>query len=213
MCDPWLLPIEFADDWVCPWPRPSTVLVGATLRVECDGTVDFSEWHALVDDGIQHRGSICRRWWALLKSELSDAFTIPLDSLIMVVCKYKKLSSFCSQVLWSTATQFEGNALRIPSSSSCQIRNTDLERLHGDQRSVDYQLSRYIESSQEAFVDAAYLSIATDKASVRGLQLCNSMMVTSANVAAILPPQVDRGTQATDQWAAARGSESLLMCR
>lgn len=61
--------------------------------------------------------------------------------------------------------------------------------LKGSHRAVDFGHAKYIEACSVHFRAPLFMSIPTDKAAVRGLQLTNAVAVLPSNIAMVMAPQ------------------------
>ena len=67
---------------------------------------------------------------------------------------------------------------------------TRLRCFRDNARAVDYQLARYIEAGKLGLGVPLFLSVATDKANVKGYSFMNTVAATPGNLAVLFPPQV-----------------------
>jgi hypothetical protein len=78
---------------------------------------------------------------------------------------------------------------------SWRLRAEPAEGACSDPRRVDRELWQYVMGCKQAMRSVSSVSIATDKASVRGLQLQNSIMALPSNMAMVMVPQVAAGAR------------------
>lgn len=86
-----------------------------------------------------------------------------------------------------------------------------MDAMWGSAKLIDYNLARYIEATKHTVGRAPlHVSLATDKAWVKGINLSNTVLVLPTNKAAVLPPQVvlwfNMGSRlASGMWRQDRG--------
>lgn len=188
----WNISVVFDDDWTKDPPRPTIVRDEPLVFPIVDGRLDISVWRELVDDCVLPRGHCIRKWWRLLDiGDTTQNDTIELGDFMQKCLRRDDLASIARQTLWAAASRLEEQLLGDGSANEIvSCGDSVVDSLRGSGKEVDLTLVKYVESMKLAIGRPQYLSLATDKASIKGLSLSNAVAVTSSNVAGLLPPQV-----------------------
>lgn len=184
--------IELSNDWSCLWPRPvGSGEIDLELVVSPRLEVDLEPWRDLLDAAEFPRGHPCRLWWReLFGGSDPPGDLVNLESLLVLAMRSKALVSLLSQVLWCIGSLFEEVVVGIRDCGGLvEQSNASIDSLKGNPKEVDLQLCRYMESCKLAVGYPLHMSLATDKASIKGCSLVNTVAVTGGNLAALLPPQ------------------------
>lgn len=188
----WKVRVAFDDEWQNKWPRPTfDSAMCVDLEVNANGELDVCAWREQVEAAVVDRGHPLRSWWQGISQAIPSSGIVPLENLLDQALRKKQLAPLARQLLWSVGLRLDAQVLADDAANeSLGWVAASQEGLRGRSREVDLQLARYLASSQNMFKAPAFLSLATDKASVKGLSLVNTVMVDSNNRAALLPPQV-----------------------
>ena len=117
-----------------------------------------------------------------------------LEDLILVCAKHKVLSPFLGQLAWGASLRIERNI------AACSLRKTTLgnvvfEWVEWHEALMDAQrrgkhLVVYVSNGRTAMSQSVVIGLCTDKASVGGLPLQNTVFLTPENVAVLACPTV-----------------------
>lgn len=177
--------------WECSWPRPQK---GDCLvfLVSTDGRMDVGAWRDEMDVGQVSPRNIKSKWWAFVDACVGEDDAMLLTDLFQHRADSQKLFlPFFGQILHALADRGE----RVLSASAQRDAPLGLLRAEAaptstsDPRHVDRDLMRHVVSCHQATAGARNISITTDKASVRGVPLQNSLVILPNNEAMVLVPQ------------------------
>lgn len=188
----WSLVLDLVDDhWRCTWPRPQPAAEQFVLHVDDEGGIDLNSWEHTILAANLAKGHPLRRWFHALNA--SAAIPMNVAELLERSCSSAACQGLFPQVLWQTACRVDSAveaSLGAGYGGPCVCSLTGADALWGSAKEVDYNLAKYLASCQTNFCKPQFMSLATDKASVRGLSLSNTVAVMPNNLAMIMAPQV-----------------------
>lgn len=193
---PLVLNIELVKIWLCRWPRPQPAdapRISATLSP--DGVLDFTQ---LQERGTRRgKDSVASAWWAELNARLHDRQPVsPQATDVMQRCAGSPtLTPLLAQLFWVLSERLEkvfgDQSKGIEKKATPQpmtLRWQD--RAAAFENNLDAHLAEYTLSAVQCASGCKYLTFATDKSSVNGLPLQNSVVVTSSGIGIVCVPQV-----------------------
>jgi hypothetical protein len=179
------------DEWQCRWPRPHVRTMPFELHVSPAGMVDVADWREAATSDELPRGHCVRSWWQLLNADVSSDMQLPLVTLLRRAGSKVAGNSLFRQVVWAIAIRLQEQVLAADPCAGileAWLRGPDVFR--DTSRAQDYQLARCIEAGKLGLGVPLFLSVATDKANVKGFSFMNTVAATPGNRAVIFPPQV-----------------------
>lgn len=194
----WHLEIRFAEPWENRNPRPEKLAPSIMCPVSTDGNIDLRPWRTLA---TQEPDSIAGGWFRRLAECVSNMTILPLLALVQVISSDKRLMSanFLGQVLWRIGVRLElvcmaGFSRGVTSSVLTMPRAGAIESLTKSRFSVqDAFCVKYLFNAQEMSRNRRTMSIATDKSTVHGLPLQDTILVYPDNMAVVCPPTATPG--------------------
>lgn len=185
------IPLYFYEGWVLRWPRPDGQPPSIRLDIAADGTFSFAGWAEALRALPPLQAQVGTSWLRALQLSLgasarfADTFTGTMGS--------KKFRALHAQLLWHC-----GLRLQALLQSSLQGRKTigfecvpwKMLDLLDQPYQLDKFLARYVDAAQRRWHGRIHYNLCTDKASVGGLSLQNTMVCTPDGVAVMAPPQV-----------------------
>lgn len=203
----WQIPIVWLFIWKNRWPEPSPHAPDVLLEVTSDGIVDLGPWVDCASRLPPRSSSLARRWFDITERFGRRCHLVTLLLAVGHADADKRTTGLFAQLVKQVAQRFETVAKHLAKGEPADMTASDLEvRFHdaADQiqtpRDVDVLLIRHVGSSKQILRAAPFLSMSMDKAWIRGLNLFNGVLVTSANVACCCPPQV--GLRPSDKLSA-----------
>lgn len=194
--EPWHLTIAITHQWACRWPRPTCGEQPDFLPVDGGVCVDLTLWRDKVESVVLPRGDPLRVWWKVIEAGAGTDNRMKLADLIVAASRAPACKPLLAQLIWCAAPQAQEVLLKGDPLAGVGGRLV----LHGasdfrpNPKAGDFQLARYIEAGASQIGQPLQLSLVSDKAQVKGLNLSNCIAVTSDSLAVIFPPQVAQST-------------------
>ena len=189
----WSIPVVMNYTWAPAWPRPDTHAPDLRLQVTPEGVVDLTEWRIAVAPLARHSHHPLRRWFCLVEGFGPTCHILDLLCAAGHAKSQARAGPLFSQLLQRVSGRAESLLQRVikmsESRPSLGAWFDDLESSLSTSRDVDIMLIRHVMSAQRAIGDDQHIGITTDKASVKGLSLMNSVIIRTNNDAAVCPPQ------------------------
>lgn len=187
---PWTCVIALDDEWQNPWPRPETSPAVCTFQVLQGGIMVEG---CLQPTGVdqEHMNPVATRWETALARECNGDMS--LMTVLRSTSGNPALRSLHRQLVWHLGRHVHQLVMRtlkgqvVPVVSASEVTIADMI---SNPDKLDVALVRYVASCRSATSGHTVLSLATDKSSVNGLQLQNSVIVLRNGSAIVTPPQV-----------------------
>lgn len=190
--------LDMIPKWSPSWPRPQgRSLLPVVARAGKDGMVDFSEWSRLLGAGRFPGAHPLRSWFRLLSKLCTGDLRVSLVDLMQALCNTSALIPLYSQFLREVSRRLYKSAndasQRPPQKGqrlTCGFQNGGVG---GSDAEKAYAMARYGEAAKFATEGFQCISVASDKASIRGLSLTKACFVMPTNTCVVLPPMVVLG--------------------
>jgi hypothetical protein len=186
--------------WSCVWPGAD--VCGQSdyqLTVTDSGMIDFGSWRACVESGDLPDGHAIKTWWRTLSKKVDDHNQLLLKRALAVAADSKVLKGFFGQLLWAVGMEWEkvlflmaktkDQAKELPPRCLMRFELQTPLAMMTSVTSLEKYLARHVKTSIKVSKGHRHVSIASDKAAVRGLNLTNSIMVLENGTAIVMPPQ------------------------
>lgn len=182
--------IDFNLDWKVRWPRPQIMKDPMRLHRSPGGHLDITEWRDIVEAAEIPRNDVKRKWYSCLRGLDVGSGSVSICELFLQQEFFSKdFSAFYGQLLCALGERGERVLTKSLSSKSDSwpLRASRVERSN-DARLVDQELSVYIDATKRATLGQQHISLAVDKAVVKGLSLQNGVLALPTNLAFFLTP-------------------------
>ena len=190
----WQLQFRVLDDWEAAWPLSEPHSADLIMSCGSNGLVDLTPWQTLVDQG----GHLVLVWWNALVaghcSAVSGKMCIPLLQLF-ARASTSNYVSFFRQLLWQLGRQIENVLILclsnkgVDDSMAINCKVPSLRDMFDNDKVLDHNLLRYVESRRDALADCRHLNMSHDKGNVSGLPLQLSA-VFCGNTGVVMLPMV-----------------------
>lgn len=115
---------------------------------------------------------------------------VPLKALLERTSQVSTCRSLFSQLCYGVAERLQKKLLEDKvDGDMVQASIFGSESVRSNPQSVDFFLARYMEAGAACVGQPMFLSMACDKATIKGLSLSNAVAVTPSNICVVLPPQ------------------------
>jgi hypothetical protein len=187
-----VLDIALLKEWKPCWPRPHSCPHSVTIKIGKTWIVDISAWAE--SNKVADKGSCGYIWLTALRLELGFDTEWHALELFIATMSIPSLRGLHAQLLWHLGWHFQSLCLNGFSKPKLKLHEMVVQRLdlEGSLRlpqQLDRQLVRYVVSGRQA-TDQQFLSCCTDKASVVGMSLQSTVIVTTTNLGVYAPPAV-----------------------
>ena len=196
--DPWLLPICLTYSWSHNNSLgPARFEAAFSLVVGRDGTVDVSPL-ILAAQTLPARSHLPAKRWGKLLQDLGDVCSLyDLLHRVSSATTESRARSLSAQLVCGVAKRVELFAykqLTDPAVPPCALACAvdAVENSLKTSRDVDVVLYQHLMSGRSAICNTPCISMGSDKAWVKGMNLANTVMVLPNNVAIVCAPQVRR---------------------
>ena len=157
-----------------------------------DATVDLS--FVEEEAQISLRGP-CPGWFKLLLATFGkDLKQVPLLQVFQVAAGRPEMKSLLYQLMWNLSRAIDmgmgGQVTGKQVHSRVVFQWLDIKALLGTPASICRKLAEYVYEGAQLSIGQSVFSISTDKASVKGLSLTNSVIVFPNNLAIVCCPVV-----------------------
>lgn len=186
----WTCSLVWEQGWQNKWPRPESGGPRGDLHVRAGGIVDV----AALGEPSGAAGSthpVAARWQRALLARCEGDFS--LQRVLGVAAATRELHGLFRQLIWHVGRQVHDTVMRALKGQAAPgfaAKEVSMKDVLADASRLDTQLVRYVASCRSASAGSHVVSVATDKSSVCGLQLQNSVVVLPCGKALIAPPQV-----------------------
>jgi hypothetical protein len=190
--------LEVVDTWQCLWPRPQTYGVPKVeVVISRGGQLDLSVlWCYLAE---RRSGAVARNMTkalhGCLKTGGENVENIDIMTFFDGAAGKPLLRPLVSQITWHIAQHLEAHFAAVLPRASKKVGDAGDNSFEWKSEAsmlsdnLDRVLLQVTMGAVESTLHCCCIGFATDKASVNGLPLCNSVISTPCNVANICVPQ------------------------
>lgn len=202
---PCVVTVVFNDSWRCAWPRPSCTIGDDSVNLEVrDGELLLRPFCSMV--GLSHSKVAVlwhRLFFGLQRPDVGDECCRPFDTVLQQSQGCEALGAFTAQLVWALARQLEARILgsKVASDSCPSVLSVKSRTISIHDLDMEAKLHSYVVGCRARSAAHNTISVATDKASPRGLSLQNTTITFSDNCTIVCCPNVavgprDRGPRA-----------------
>jgi hypothetical protein len=178
--------------WFDNWPRPSFSINPVHVWVNDMGIVNLTPIKEAIHNGTLPKGSVIRQFWAVVKPHIDEQECTILLLTVFTVCVNRPCQSVFRQFAWHAASRIQSriNPCSIDDIADVTVTFQATDTMWGNNRAIDYNLSRYVDACRAQCRFPKHVSLATDKATVQGMSLSNTIVCLPSNTAMLMVPQV-----------------------
>jgi hypothetical protein len=187
-----VLNIALLNDWKPIWPRPHSCPQSVTISIGKTWLVDIASWAE--SNKVADKTSCGYIWLKALRVELGFDTQWHALELFVATMSIPSLSGLHAQLLWHLGWHFQSLCLNGFAKPKLKLHEMVIKRLDIEgslklPQELERQLVRYVVSGRQA-TNQQFLSCCTDKASVVGMSLQSTIIVTTGNLGVYAPPAV-----------------------
>lgn len=207
------LPVHVTQTWLYRWPPSESTPADFKLQVDTAGKIDLSPLLTAASPLPRRSPRLVRKWANILQDLAPECETVDLLVTLSAAPPSSGALSFFVQVLSQVAVCLE-KSLGAECSSpgplppkGLGIKADEASDMIRTDRDIDMVLHRHLQSAIACLSDTQHVSVACDKAWIKGLNLMNGVLVTPANLCVMCPPQVG------GRWGCHSGTHRALVER
>lgn len=188
----WEMSVGIVSEWSCKWPRQTSGENPDTVLVDPLAVLDLEPWRQKIEAAALPRDDPLQLWWSALQGSVGDDGRIGLAEAFARACAAPSCKALFAVLVWAVAQRAQVVILdsRLSRESPVEVVLNGADNFRPNSKAADFNLARYIEAGASLIGRPLNLSVVTDKAQVKGLNLANAMVVTPAKEGIIMPPQV-----------------------
>ena len=189
----WNLEVKFDSQWSHRWPRPELPCPHTIeLQVTAEATVDLRPWARMAEQGDC---AVAKHAWDAVRPQLGSWREVSLKTLMQVCQQRPALQRILAQLLWRLGSRMDFVIMKGRKKGECSdiltvpMDTKEVELTSCSPATQDAYLVKYLYAAVNKSFNQRTFSLATDKATVGGLPIQNTILVYPDNVAVVCPPQ------------------------